>query len=214
MPDSPANKILKIITALLLLFIAINLLILDIKIFSEKKDTAASIVDTQTTPKDSMNLKTTVEDKDEATNAASLSNPTPVQQVIIQTSVPTSEGVQEFYVPLGSDTTSNTQYTTLPSTQSLIDTGSYGNITQAYFIGGLSNPTGNGFVQAQLYDVTNQHPVWGSTITLSSGVPGPQTIISNPITLDPGANQYAVQLMSTLGYPGYIDNAKVRILAQ
>ncbi len=119
---------------------------------------------------------------------------------------------REYYIPLGSGSTNNNTFKNLTATETVIDPGNYGTIKEAYFIASLSNPTRNGQVEAQLYNVTDNHPVWGSHIIMNG--PASQTITSDKITLDNGSKLYRVQLKSTLSFDVSLDNAKVRILTK
>ena len=119
---------------------------------------------------------------------------------------------REYYIPLGSGSTTNNNFKDLTATETVIDPSNYGTIKEAYFIASLSNPTRNGQVEAQLYNVTDNHPVWGSHIIMNG--PVSQAITSDKITLDRGSKLYRVQLKSTLSFDVSLDNAKVRILTQ
>lgn len=124
-----------------------------------------------------------------------------------QTSLP-----REYYIPLGSGSTNNNTFKDLTATETVIDPGNYGTIKEAYFIVSLTNSTRNGQVEAQLYNVTDNHPVWGSHVIMNG--PASQTITSDKITIDRGSKLYRVELKSTLSFDVSLDNAKVRILAE
>ncbi len=117
----------------------------------------------------------------------------------------------ETYIPLGTGTTSKTEWEDITSTDTTVDPSNYGTIGEAYFIASLKNPTQNGQVEAQLYNVTDKHPVWNSSVVLNG--PLTQTITSPLITLDKGNKLYRVQLKSTLGYQVSLDNAKIKIIS-
>lgn len=123
-----------------------------------------------------------------------------------------SSSPHEYYIPLGSGATNNNNFKDLTATETVIDPGNYGTIKEAYFIASLTNSTRNGQVEAQLYNVTDKHPVWGSHIIMNG--PASQTITSDKITIDNGSKLYRVQLKSTLSFDVSLDNAKVRILAE
>lgn len=127
-------------------------------------------------------------------------------------SKPGSTGQKIFYIPLGAASTTSRTMLDLPSTYTIIDTNSYGQIQAAYFEASLSIPTNNGSVNAQLFDETAKHLAWYSTITTSSQTP--VLVTSQPIVLTPGAHTYGVQLQSTLGAQAVMDFARVRIVVQ
>ena len=119
---------------------------------------------------------------------------------------------REYYIPLGSGSTNNNTFKDLTATETVIDPGNYGTIKEAYFIASFTNSTRNGQVEAQLYNVTDNHPVWGSHVVMNG--PASQTITSDKITIDNGSKLYRVQLKSTLSFDVTLDNAKVKILTK
>lgn len=119
---------------------------------------------------------------------------------------------RENFVPLGSGSTDKTDWDNLTASETIIDPGNYGNIREVYFIVSLKNPTQNGQVDAQLYNVTDKHPVWGSHVVMNG--PLSQTINSSNISFDTGAKLYRVQLKSSLGYSVSVENAKIRIISE
>ena len=120
-------------------------------------------------------------------------------------------GLQEYYVSLGSGTNTTATWTNVPGVQGYIDTTKYGSIQTVTFEASLFVPTGNQIAYVQLYDATNKHPVWFSTMSMSGG--DPQLLISNPITLSSGNNLYQVQMMSQLGFLTNLVSARVHIVA-
>lgn len=200
MNDTPAQNVLKITGVLLLFLIAVNLLILDIKVFSTPTYTATSTATQISLPAPTY-LAPSSQPTTQNTTTPTTYNPPP-----------TASSPREYFIPLGGDTTSSTSYIDLLTTDTLLDTTTYGKIKEAFFIAALSNPTQNGFVQAQLFNVTDKHPVWGSQIT--SNEKATQTITSNSVTLGEGPKLYRIQLKSSLGYSVSIANAKIKIIAQ
>ncbi|MBI4990680.1 hypothetical protein HZB96_01135 [Candidatus Gottesmanbacteria bacterium] len=201
----------------LLMIIAVNLFVLDLKVFtpSSIQLSDVSTVNTSPTP-----LISPI-----SSNLSNLSCPASCLSAIQQAT--TSAGLgsnllqgrafqtasgqsRETYIPLGSGSTSKSNWDDLTATETVIDPGNYGNIKEAYFIASLRNPTQNGQAEAQLYNVTDKHPVWGSQVTMNG--PSSQTITSGKITLDNGTKLYRVQLKSTLSYQAFLDNAKIRIM--
>lgn len=201
----------------LVVLVIVNLFVLDLKLFSSR--TAVRIADMQTvvTPasnpeiveKDTCgpNCQRMIEQKVQEA-LASLASPSPGQAP-----APIAARVaRESYVPLGSGLTTKSTWDNLPATETWIDTSSYGTITDVTFIAGLRNPTKNGEVEVQLYNVTDGHPVWRSHLVMTGNTS--QTLTSGPIQLDNGKKLYRVQLKSTLSYDVYLDSAKLRIVGQ
>lgn len=204
-----------LIIVFLLVAIAANLLILDIKVFSLKDVVQVSQMATKATPTP---LHTSQVDTSQPCPGSCLniieqatkSSPTTIGAVQQLVSAP-AKAVGEFFIPLGTGSTNNSSWDDLIATETIIDPSKYGSITEAYVSFALRNPTKNGQVEAQLYNVTDNHPVWGSSVVATDKE---QTISSGKITLSAGAKLYRVQLKSTLSFPVYLDGAKIRIITQ
>ena len=210
------SKYTHLVIVFLLTIIAGNLLFLDLKVFSPDlsvkvsditsvvSPTIQSVPDSSSCPQACISLIDRVNTTNNVALGTTPNSPTN-PQVIISTST------HESYIPLGSGSTSKTTWEDLTATETIIDTSNYGKIKEAYFIASLRNPTKNGSVEAQLYNVTDKHPVWYSPITMGTES---QTLSSSKITLDNGNKLYRVQLKSTLGVLVYLDNAKIRIVTE
>ncbi len=148
----------------------------------------------------------------EATKSASVSTTTTSAKKTT-TSVPVaSSGVKEFYVPFGSGSGSADDWTDIPGMQVYIDTTKYNKIKQAVFEATIRIPTGNQVAYAQLFNVTEKHPVWFSEVSLEGGTP--KLLTSQPITLDKGNNLYQVQVKNSLRFPTFLDQARVHIITE
>lgn len=192
-----------LIIIILLTFISLNLLILDLKVFSPAGSVKLSDISTVATPLPSL--------PPSATPITVFLSPTSSQKLFNQP-VNRSTNPREYYIPLGSGSTNKTNWEDLIATETYIDPTGYPNYKEAYFISSLRNPTQNGLLEAQLYNVTDKHPVWGSNVILNG--PQSQTISSGKITLDTGSKLYRVQIKSSLSYLVYLDNAKIRIITE
>lgn len=131
-------------------------------------------------------------------------------QKVPQVSIPPASA-KEYYVPLGSGTTRQTDYQELPSVEAYVDPLNYPSIKQAYFQVHLRNTTGNGTVFAKLYNVTEKHDVWLSEVSF---VGGGTDLRETKVTLDKGNKLYRVMIKATLPYDVYVDNARIRIVTQ
>lgn len=211
-----------IVIIFLLTLITLNLFLLDLKVFSPANNIQISDITSVATPAPSptINIRTIERSNDslcplscislikQATEASGLGSSN-----LTNLSSPTNISTQrEFYIPLGSGSTTKSDWDNLTATETVINPANYGNIKEAYFIASLSNPTQNGAVEAQLYNVTDKHLVWDSHIRMDG--PTKQTITSNKITLDTGSKLYRVQLRSTLQFAASLDNAKIRIITE
>ena len=204
---------------ILMIIFAINLLILDIKIFSQP---AIKISDVATEVTPVVNLSSITSDSanlfcpsscisliDKATQSANIGSVPEALETLPQTQ-PIIE--REYYIPLGNGSTDKSSWDNQTATETIVNPGNYGRIKEAYFIASFKNPTQNGIAEAQLYNVTDKHPVWGSHVIMNG--PLSQTISSGKIQLDSGNKLYRVQLKSSLNFPISLENAKIRIIAQ
>lgn len=222
------NNSTHIVIISLLTLITLNLFILDLKIFSPSNNIKISDITSIATPIPSPTINpstslgtgnqqltinnyqcplsclTLIQQATESSRTGSSFQPTTYN------SQPTT--IREFYIPLGSGSTTKSDWDDITATETLIDPANYGRIKEAYFIASLRNPTQNGMVEAQLYNVTDKHIVWDSHVQMNG--PVSQTITSNKITLDGGAKLYRVQLRSTLQFAALLENAKVRIVTE
>lgn len=203
----------------LLTIITVNLFLLDLKVFSPENNVKIADISTSTSPNPTItynpqpitnNLSCPVSCLSLIQQATSSSRVGANSQLITNNSQPITS--REYYIPLGSGSTSKTDWDEITATETIIDPANYGSIKEAYFIASLKNPTQNGQAEAQLYNVTDKHLVWNSHTRMTG--PISQTITSNIITLDKGAKLYRVQLKSTMGFTVSLENAKIRIISE
>lgn len=209
---------------LLLLFIAVNLFILDFKVFlpgkelnlnklkiTEKNQPSIALQNQQVAARDPYFCPLACLD---LINTATISSRLgSLEMTPAGGSAQNKAAVsKEYFIPLGSGSTSKNVWDDLISTETLIDTNVYGNIKEAYLIASMKNPTQNGQVEAQLYNVTDKNPVWGSHVIMNG--PKEQTMTSGKIGLTSGAKLYRMQLKSSLGFAVSLENARLRLLAQ
>ncbi|MBI2598711.1 hypothetical protein HYW40_00615 [Candidatus Curtissbacteria bacterium] len=134
--------------------------------------------------------------------------PAPAPSVIKETIVQTAQ--KEIFIPIGSGSTFNNNYTDLAGLEVAIDTAKYGAIESAVFEAAIWVQDGNGKMFAQLYNKTDGHPAWNSEISTSSAK-GVLTT-SGKVSLDSGAKTYKVQAKTNLtSYAAHVDNARVKI---
>lgn len=123
----------------------------------------------------------------------------------------TSSNIKEFFVPLGTGSSSEPQWSDVAGVQSYIDSNAYGKLKSVTFEASLHTPTNNQEAEARLYNITDSHPVWNSEVKVSGGTP--QLKISSPITLDKGSKLYQVQMRTQLQSRTNLENARVHIIA-
>lgn len=202
-----------IVIIFLLTLTTLNLFLLDLKVFAPENNIKISDITSVVTPIPSPIANSSCPNSclsiiQQATSGATDSlnnNQPPTTNYQLST-------IREFYIPLGSGSTSKSEWEDLLSTDTVIDPVNYGNIKETYFIASLKNPTQNGQIEAQLFNVTDKHLVWGSHVVMNG--PAVQTVTSDKITLDKGSKLYRVQLKSTLQYSSSLDNAKIRIITE
>ena len=205
------NTSSQVIIVLLLMFIAVNLFILDLKVFYSPPVVKVSDMQIATTPilppPDVCPETCLSFTREEIEKASFRSSPTqiplPAAQKVTQT--------KEYYIPMGTGSTSESSWVDLNTTDTVIDTSLYGTIKEVYFTASLRNPTQNGQAEVQLYNVTEKHPVWNTHLTVGNA--SSKTVSSGNIVLGTGSNTYRVQLKSTLQYLVYLEGAKIRIIA-
>lgn len=199
------NPIIGALTFIFLL-IAVNLLWLDIMIFSGVKNERA--VTTEVAVTCDADCRNAIS----ADIISKLTIPSPTAIPVARESNVAAPGpAKEYYIPLGSGTTRSNEYVALDGAEAYIDTSRYGGIKQVTLEVFLRNPTGNGRTWAKLFNVTDKHDVWFSEVNFEGGglVRKEATI-----TLEPGNKLYRVYLKSTLAYDVYVDNARIKIITQ
>ncbi len=225
------NSNTHLIIIFLLFITIINLFILDLKVFNPMSNIQISDISTvnispspdQVTTQNSSNslsansqpitnnLSCPINCLSIIQNATKSSNIGTANAPKISNQVNSPSQSHETYIPLGTGTTSKTDWEDITSTDTTLDPSNYVSIKEVYFIASLKNPTQNGSVVAELYNVTDKHPVWNSQVVMNG--PVTQTITSPIITLDNGNKLYRVKLKSTLGYQVSLDNAKIKIIS-
>jgi hypothetical protein len=120
-----------------------------------------------------------------------------------------SSTVKELFIPLGSGSGYNTDWTDIPGVFASINKSSYSKIKSVVFETTVTMPSTSQKVWIRLYNITDKHPVWYSEISTEDS--GPKTLTSAPITLDSDTKEYQLQLKTQLGGLVNITNAKIRI---
>jgi hypothetical protein len=192
-----------------LLLITVNVVLLDLIVFSRLPQRQEAAVVTLVAPPDTCPLSCRSVISEELAKQKTEVIFQPQAKISPAVSFPLS--AKEYYIPLGSGVTKSSDYEELTSVEAYVDTKNYPPIAQAYFGTHLRNPTGNGMVYAKLYNATDKHDVWFSDVSFEGG----GTLQREAkITLDPGRKLYRVMIKSTLRYDGYVDNARIRIVTQ
>ncbi len=120
--------------------------------------------------------------------------------------------VKEFYVPLGSGSTTATSWTDIPGAEAYIDPANYGKIKSLTFEASLRVPSGSGRVYARLYNVNDKLGIFESEIS-GEGTDGIR-VESSKLIFSSGNKLYRVQLKTTMGVEGDLDIGRIKILVE
>lgn len=212
------EKFFRIFLVILGILVIINLIFLDLNFFKEdrKEITKGLSADSLSVSDQSQSVSTEEkEDKDlscpvsclekiaEATGAAVL--PTP--KTIIQQSSQSS--VKEFYIPLGSGSSSSTTWEGINNAEAYFDPKNYGKIQSMIFEASMRIPTGNGKVYARLYNVDDQNGLIETEIWTEGS--GGIRVESSSFNLPSARRLYRVQLKTTMGYEAILDLARLKV---
>lgn len=135
--------------------------------------------------------------------------PTPLPML---TAAPTAQPVfivKEFFVPLGSGSSSASDWTDIGGVSAYVDSNQYGQIKNVVFEASVHIPTGNETAYVRLYNATDKHPVWYSDVSIEGGIG--KLLTSKSISLDSGNKLYQVQMKTSLSYPAILDQARIHI---
>lgn len=125
-----------------------------------------------------------------------------------QTIVQTAQ--KEIFIPIGTGSTKSASYVDLSGLEVTIDTGKYSAIESVVFEASIWVQDGNGKMFAQLYNVTDKHPVWNSEI--STNLANGTLTTSAKITLDNGSRTYQVQAKTNLTeFAAHVESARIKI---
>lgn len=198
------------------LLVLINLFFLDFFIFKNKKTeiiekTISIPVALNTCPISCMS------EINNATKGAILSikptiilTPTPTIKIVSQSQVSAQSSIREFFVPLGTGSSSSDDWQDISGLRVTLDPANYENLKTVTFEATIRIPTGNEIAYVRLYNVNDKHPVWFSEVSLEGGIP--QLLISKPVTLGSGSKTYQIQMKTSLKYPAFLDQSRLHII--
>jgi len=127
-----------------------------------------------------------------------------------QTQVVVQNAQKEVFIPIGAGSIKSGSYADVGGLEVSIDTDKYPAIASAVFEAGLWSDGGNGKVWAQLYNVSDKHPVWFSEISASSATS--KFVSSLNITLGKGLRTYKVQAKGDQSdFYVHVENARIKI---
>lgn len=132
---------------------------------------------------------------------------------IVITPIPTvaqKPQIKDYFIPLGSGSSQASDWTNVPGAQVSLDFGQYPNIKQIVLEVTVDIPSANEYASVRLFNVTDQHPVWNSTVTINSGN-STAYLVSSPITYDTGQKTYQLQMLTQLESPANLSQARLHI---
>lgn len=199
---------------LLFLVLAVNIILLDLMVFSSSAPTEPlSIIAAPTptptlTPTSGCSPACTSLIVQEVSKVTSLSGSRSPTSTPIPAITPL---VKEFYIPLGTGTTKSSSWDDLSGAEVLLNRDSYSEIKQVTLEVFMHIPTGNGRVYVKLFNVTDGHDVWFSEVW-SEG----DKIVKKTanISLDPGQKLYRLMAKSSMSYEVVVDSARIKIVTK
>ncbi|MFC1653289.1 hypothetical protein ACFL1M_00385 [Patescibacteria group bacterium] len=131
--------------------------------------------------------------------------PSPIEDVL-----GAQDGIREYFVPMGSGSTSKREWADVSSAQATVNSDRYGEIVSVYFEASIKSI--NGKVEARILDRTSSEVIHNSNI--SSDSTSFEWKFSKPFELGKGGKTYMVQMKSSTGELAEMNQARLRILAR
>ena len=120
--------------------------------------------------------------------------------------------VKEYYLPLGTGSTSGADWTDISGAESSLVPSNYGKIKEMYFEASVRLPTGDGRVYARLKNVTDNVGLIESEIFRDGTQTGLVSSVKIPV---PNTTKlYRVQMKSTSGALSVLDSARIKIFVE
>lgn len=211
---TPAQKVMEVhhhrlfkpFFSLFILLLTINIIYLDYRIFliPPKITTIIKSAEKDKLSSDSICPTSCISEINEAVSKVQEDDLSQADETVIDSQV------KDYYVTFGSGQSTSTTWSNVTGLTATINPSNYPNIKQINFEVSMYIPTGNETAGVQLLDVTDGYVVWNSEMQISGGEP--QYLISNPITLAPGNKQYQVQMITQLGAPAILNQARLHIV--
>ena len=201
-------------------FLIVNLLLLDLwvginfnKTLHNQPSTMATKVTPSATPLSDNQLcpKNCLTIIDEATTSLKLAPQAKVSPSTPKVAIPSPDTstVKEFFIPLGTGTSTAEDWTDVPGVKAEVDNTKYGKIQKILFEASVHVPSANEIVEVRLYNESDKHPVWNSELFFPSATT--QNFRIAEIQLGQGAKTYKVQMKTQLKFPANLDQARIHI---
>ncbi len=121
--------------------------------------------------------------------------------------------VKDYFIPLGTGENQSSDWENVPGDQVTIDFGQYPHIKKILFEASVTIPSASEWVSVRLFNETDMHPVWNSTVT-SNGNTSSAFLTSPPMTYDTGMKTYQVQMETQLQSPVNLVQSRIHIFLQ
>lgn len=204
----------------LISLLAINLIILDWKVFfsGSKNELRIPIINNSESNNQTQSVSVSgpscssgcLQKIKEATASIQIADTLQQPEQSAESSVvQTVQTVSEFFVPLGSGSTREQNWTTIDGIEAQINTSRYNHIAKVSFEASLRIPTGVGQLGARLINLSDNVPLAETEVFLE-GTDSKR--LERTFTLREGNKVYGVQLRSTIGALGVLDIARIKIL--
>lgn len=197
----------------LLILLMVNILLLDIVVFSSYLKEPASVSVPSIDDKNIKQQVATDISKGGIYEISSTPQATPLETPKKERIQDTSSGssLQEYYVTLGNASTKNFEWEEKPGVEVYINTEYYRDILQVVFEAYVHLAAAHGKMHVKLVNVTDGHDVWESEVSTESD----QVVrLEAPIKLDLGNKLYRIAMKSTIRELAILDNARIKIIAK
>lgn len=216
-------------------FLLINLLVIDYFIITQKNETKTSETEKMQMPSLRLNNaeETIKKIPDENNNSQIIQNlrseiyeatrSLTLQLVQMNSDVPASQNensiitaqtssVKEYYIPLGTGSTTSTEWIDLPGVEAFVAPDNYRKLKSMYFEAGLLIPTGNGQILARLKNITDNVSLIESEVKYE-GSTG-KLVSSGKIPLPFSTKLYRVQIRSSIGAEVVIAQSRIKLFVE
>lgn len=122
----------------------------------------------------------------------------------------TVSSVKEYYIPLGTGTSTANEWTTVQGTGAYIDATAYGKLKKITLEVTTSQPNSSQRIWIRLLNATEGRVIANSEIT--SEASGPINLTSGGISLDYGNKLYQIQMKTQLGGLTNLTQSRIHIL--
>ncbi len=212
------HTMLRIIFGIVIGIIGIDLVIINVKIFSNASNPKiaayTAVLPPTITPTVAApimcpnNCLTIIREATSSAGSIKPSVPAPIRTATIPT--PYIAQVREYFVPLGTGTATNDDWVDVPGAQAMIDSSQYTSIKSVTFEAAVHVPDHNQAVWIRLYNDSDRYIIGGSELYFPDGNVA-SLLTSGTISLGAGNKLYKVQIKTQLKFPAHVTSSRIRI---